>query len=98
MTKRTSSAPASKDVDMSIADGALKKAKVDQEEIEAGFEQYPQDRYLISDVLKQSRFEVLYMATRARAEVIRLLFEYCGVCLSSLSSVKVVRNELTHSR
>lgn len=84
MTKRISPDPSVKDVDMTAADSAVKKAKVDQVDIEAGFEHYPQDQYVISEILKKSRFEVVYMATRARAEVIRLMFEFCGVCFFSL--------------
>jgi len=75
---------------MSAADSAVKKAKVDQVKTEAGFESYPQDQYVISETLKQSRFEVLYMATRARAEVIRLLFEFCGVRFFFCSSISRV--------
>ncbi|KAF9897019.1 hypothetical protein BX616_006334, partial [Lobosporangium transversale] len=37
------------------------------------------DEYTIkSDVLRNSRFEILYMPARARAEVPRLILEYVG--------------------
>ncbi|KAG0055531.1 hypothetical protein BGZ83_008276 [Gryganskiella cystojenkinii] len=88
MTKRNSPTPASVDVDMS--DSAAKKAKVGQTEVvEAGFEHYPQDRYTITnDYIKNSRFDILYMATRARAETIRLMFEFCGVNYTSSAPVE----------
>ncbi|GJJ76054.1 hypothetical protein EMPS_08413 [Entomortierella parvispora] len=87
MTKRNSPYPTIKDVDMSAADSAVKKAKVDQVEVEVGFENYPQDQYVLSETLKQSRFDVFYMATRARAEVIRLMFEFCGANYTSSAPV-----------
>lgn len=73
MTKRQSASPA-KDVDMAPADTAAKKTKVGHDHA------YPQDIYTIeSDFLKNSKFEILYMACRARAEVPRYLLEYVGV-------------------
>lgn len=75
MTKRQSPTPAN-DVDMAPADGTSnsKKAKVGHEHA------YPQDIYTIeSDFLKNSKFEILYMASRARAEVPRYILEYVGV-------------------
>lgn len=77
MTKRASvSGPEIvHDVDMSVADHSTKKVKLDQDTFT-----YPQDEYVIrSDFLKNSRFEILYMAVRARAELPRLLLEYVGV-------------------
>lgn len=59
---------------MAPADTAAKKAKVGHDHA------YPQDIYTIeSDFLKNSKFEILYMACRARAEVPRYLLEYVGV-------------------
>ena len=78
MTKRASvSGPEIvHDVDMSAADQSTKKVKLDHDDTFA----YPQDEYVIrSDFLKNSRFEVLYMEVRARAELPRLLLEYVGV-------------------
>ncbi|KAF9213592.1 hypothetical protein BGZ59_005113 [Podila verticillata] len=81
MTKRQSSSPA-KDVDMAPADTAAKKAKVGHDHA------YPQDIYTIeSDFLKNSKFEILYMACRARAEVPRYLLEYVGAKYTSKAPV-----------
>ncbi|KAF8940649.1 hypothetical protein BGZ58_005385 [Dissophora ornata] len=81
MTKRTSisNADAVKDIDMETVAQSSKKIKVDQADYA-----YPQDKYTIkSETLKSSRFEVLYMAYRARAEVPRLLLEYVGATYTS---------------
>lgn len=62
---------------MTPTDQAAKKVKT----ADSGFT-YAQDEYKITcDFLKNSRFEVLYMATRARAEIIRHLLEYVGVSI-----------------
>jgi hypothetical protein len=76
MTKRQSPTPATtNDVDMTPTDQAAKKHKT----CDAVYT-YAQDEYKItSDCLKNSRFEIMYMATRARAEVVRELLEYVGV-------------------
>lgn len=74
MTKRQSPTPATNDVDMAPTDQAAKKVKCDSTFA------YAQDEYKIKcDFLKNSHFEVMYMATRARAEVIRHLLEFVGV-------------------
>lgn len=81
MTKRESPSN-SQDVDMSPSD--VKKVKVDTIAWA-----YPQDEYtLTSELIKNSKFEILYMATRARAETPRLLLEYIGV--SPLFAVSIV--------
>ncbi|KAG0060810.1 hypothetical protein BGZ89_011956 [Linnemannia elongata] len=84
MTKRQSPTPtATKDVDMTPTDQAAKKVKT----ADSGFT-YAQDEYKITcDFLKNSRFEVLYMATRARAEIIRHLLEYVGANYKSVTPV-----------
>ncbi|KAK5808328.1 hypothetical protein F5H01DRAFT_351870 [Linnemannia elongata] len=84
MTKRQSPTPAAtKDVDMTPTDQAAKKVKT----ADSGFT-YAQDEYKITcDFLKNSRFEVLYMATRARAEIIRHLLEYVGANYKSVTPV-----------
>ncbi|KAK3827797.1 MAG: Glyoxalase/Bleomycin resistance protein/Dihydroxybiphenyl dioxygenase [Benniella sp.] len=85
MTKRASvSGPEiAHDVDMSAADQSTKKVKLDHDTFA-----YPQDEYVIrSDFLKNSRFEVLYMAVRARAELPRLLLEYVGATYTSAAPV-----------
>ncbi|KAF9201943.1 hypothetical protein BGZ49_007854, partial [Haplosporangium sp. Z 27] len=84
MTKRSpvSGIDDSNDVEM-VVDQNSKKVKVDS----AVFA-YPKDEYTIkSDFLKNSRFEVLYMATRARAEVPRMLLEYVGATYTSAAPV-----------
>ncbi|CAO3566868.1 unnamed protein product [Mortierella alpina] len=69
MTKRESPSN-SQDVPMSPSE--VKKVKVDTWA-------YPQDEYtLTSELIKNSKFEILYMATRARGETPRLLLEYIG--------------------
>ncbi|KAF9982561.1 hypothetical protein BGZ75_005967 [Mortierella antarctica] len=79
MTKRDSPSN-SQDVDMSPSD--LKRAKVDAWA-------YPQDEYtLTSELIKNSKFEILYMATRARAETPRLLLEYIGANYVSVTPVE----------
>ncbi|KAG0369959.1 Glyoxalase/Bleomycin resistance protein/Dihydroxybiphenyl dioxygenase [Gamsiella multidivaricata] len=85
MTKRTSVSGSGslKDVDMAAAEQSVKKLKVDQPVYA-----YPKDNYTIqSEFLKKSKFEVLYMATRARAEVPRLLLEYVGATYTSAAPV-----------
>ncbi|KAG0208212.1 hypothetical protein BGX28_000739 [Mortierella sp. GBA30] len=85
MTKRNSESPsASQDVDMNLAENTAKKVKVDDADWI-----YPQDKYTIrSEFLKDSRFEILYMATRARAETPRLLLEYIGATYTSATPVE----------
>ncbi|KAF9126420.1 hypothetical protein BGX30_015263 [Mortierella sp. GBA39] len=85
MTKRQSPIPvAANDVDMTPTDQTAKKIKT----ADSGFT-YAQDEYKIkSDFLKNSRFEVLYMATRARAEVIRHLLEFVGASYKSVTPVE----------
>ncbi|KAK3841837.1 MAG: glutathione S-transferase [Linnemannia gamsii] len=85
MTKRESPTPATtNDVDMAPTDQATKKQKC----AESAFA-YAQDEYKItSDFLKNSQFEVLYMATRARAEVIRHLLEFVGANYKSVTPVE----------
>ncbi|KAG0255194.1 hypothetical protein BG011_005284 [Mortierella polycephala] len=80
MTKRSPTATAAvEDVDMKAVDQSAKKTKVDN-----AVYAYPKDEYTVhSDFLKNSRFEVLYMATRARAEPIRYILEYVGANYSS---------------
>ncbi|KAF9959168.1 hypothetical protein BGZ72_010203 [Mortierella alpina] len=82
MTKRESPSN-SQDVDMSSSDLSAKKLKVD-----AAAWAYPQDEYtLTSELIKNSKFEILYMATRARAETPRLLLEYIGAKYVSVAPV-----------
>ncbi|KAF9911812.1 hypothetical protein EC991_002115 [Linnemannia zychae] len=85
MTKRQSPNPATaNDVDMTPTDQAAKKLKT----AESGYT-YAQDEYKItSDFLKNSQFEVLYMATRARAEVIRHILEFVGANYKSVTPVE----------
>ncbi|KAF9316126.1 hypothetical protein BG003_002323 [Podila horticola] len=83
MTKRQSPTPAN-DVDMAPADSTSnpKKVKVGHEHA------YPQDIYTVeSDYLKNSKFEILYMACRARAEVPRYILEYVGANYTSKAPV-----------
>ncbi|KAF9090390.1 hypothetical protein BGX23_005997 [Mortierella sp. AD031] len=85
MTKRQSTGAATaNDVDMTPTDAASKKLKTADSEYT-----YAQDKYTInSDFLKNSRFEVLYMATRARGEVIRHLLEFVGANYKSVTPVE----------
>ncbi|KAF9434657.1 hypothetical protein BGZ76_007660, partial [Entomortierella beljakovae] len=80
MTKRNSVEAISGDVDMSDSNAKKIKAQVYA---------YPNDEYTISsDFLKGSRFEVLYMACRARAEVPRMLLEYVGATYTSATPIE----------
>ncbi|KAF9114417.1 hypothetical protein BGX27_010888 [Mortierella sp. AM989] len=85
MTKRNSvsTLDTTNDVDMAVVDQNSKKAKLGH-----AVYTYPKDEFTIkSDFLKNSRFEILYMATRARAEVPRLLLEYVGATYTSAAPV-----------
>ncbi|KAG0290497.1 hypothetical protein BGZ96_006051, partial [Linnemannia gamsii] len=75
MTKRESPTPAAaSDVDMTPTDQAAKKVKTTDSDFT-----YAQDEFKITcDFLKNSRFEIMYMATRARAEPVRELLEFVG--------------------
>ncbi|KAF9173420.1 hypothetical protein BGX21_006996 [Mortierella sp. AD011] len=85
MTKRNSASDTNNanDVDMTAVDQGSKKPKICDDVFA-----YPKDEYTIEcDFLKSSRFEILYMATRARAEVPRMLLEYVGANYSSAAPV-----------
>ncbi|KAI1302800.1 hypothetical protein EDD11_005558 [Mortierella claussenii] len=91
MIKRSSvsTADTAQDISMSRVDrSALKKAKVDLLQSFQENYAYPKDYYTIqSTFLENSRFEILYMATRGRAEVPRLLLEYVGASYTSAAPV-----------
>ncbi|KAG0338971.1 hypothetical protein BG004_006990 [Podila humilis] len=79
MTKRESPILAASDIDMDIVETTAKKAKTAHEK-----HAFPQDIYTIkADCLKNSKFEILYMACRARAELPRLMLEYVGAKYTS---------------